>query len=176
LKSIIRAAIENMLREDAATHPARRLLDTAERNITARLREHLVPLLKDTEWASYQVDHEYHRVGADGNVPKFSTILNQNVVPDIAVHMRGVRRKDRPDANLLVIEVKQIRTFTGTVQSISDKKQREGLTDDLKKLEALRSLDDEFGYVHAASLVFSDRGSWISLDGDAFDLFLPAQS
>jgi hypothetical protein len=172
IKDVLRAAVQNMIREDFASSPARALLNTAERNITARLREQLSPIVARNMSTSYQVDHEYNRVGAEGNSPKFSKILNQNVIPDIAIHMRGIRREQNPKANLIIIEVKIITSFDGTLESIRNKRQRAGLEDDLMKVEALRSMGDQYGYLHGASMVFSKSAVWIRLDDESFELLM----
>jgi hypothetical protein len=165
IRSLLRQAIDAMLTEDAASSPAIPLLSTAERNLTARLREHLRRML---EAASLQVDHEYNRMGT-GDSPKRSRILNRRIVPDIIYHERGVTADQNQSANKLAVEVKLIPEFDGALTSISKKKDRKELEKDLEKLQALSSREDDFRYQNTVSVVFAQNAVWMALDGCEFE-------
>ncbi len=175
-KELLTLAIEEMIRCDTARNPIRTLLDSAERNITAHLRNHLERALAQyPDYKCYQVDHEYNRMGK-GEVskhygkkkgserPKCDPKIG-NFIPDIAIHRRGVQACDDRNANLLVVEVKKIDAFDGYPKRVRRKKAKCALFKDLFKLEALKDPDGDFQYRHTASLVFSGKRVWAAIDG-----------
>lgn len=170
-ENFIKQGITKMLKADNATSPKRHLLETSERNITAYLRRHLGEIGYLYKRKKYQIDHEYNRVGM-GDIPKnllpeCSKRRSGNVVPDIIVHLRGVKINDDRNANWLVIEVKKIAKFNGVVEEIRNKKQKEALMCDIQKLNCFRE-DERFQYQQAALIVFSNKDIWISLNNESF--------
>ena len=165
-EDFIKQGITEMLKADSDMSPRRHLLETSERNITAYLRRHLGQIGYSHNGKKYQVDHEYNRRGM-GDTPKNLSpecLKRKNsVVPDIIVHLRGIEVREDPNANWLVIEVKKIPSFDGVVENMKNKKQKEALKCDLQKLYCFVE-DERFRYQQAASIVFSDKGVWISLN------------
>lgn len=148
------------------------LLKTSERNISAHMRDHIERVLASNVYGPYQVDHEYNRMGCSGqpkNIPSLDRGRNVNVVPDIAVHLRGQSKDQNPDANFLVVEVKNIPRFEGSLHSIRIKRSRKALCNDLRKLERFRDPLGRFGYKHTAAIVFSCKKVWIALDCKLFE-------
>ena len=122
-----------------------------------------------------QMDHEYNRMGP-GNTPKRSKTLKRRIVPDIIYHQRRITADEDPSANSLVIEVKLIPEFDGTIASIRTKRERRALEKDLQKLHALRSKEDDFRYQHTVSVVFSERMVWVAVDGLEFEQLIRLNS
>ena len=172
-EKFIENGITEMLKADKDTSLKRSLLETSERNITAHLRGHLDQIGCSFEGNKYQIDNDYNRIGM-GNIPKnlspeCLSLRKKNgyVVPDIVVHLRGIEIKDNQNANWLVIEVKKIPNFTGVVENIKNKKQKENLKYDIQKLNCFKK-DERFKYKQSASIVFSNNGIWISLNDEQF--------
>ena len=158
-----------MIAADKQTRPKRDLLDTSERNITAHLRNSLSKIGFIFDRKKYQVDHEYNRKGMSDKAKDLSVdclrCLGRKkgyVVPDIVIHLRGITVEENNNANWLVIEVKNIPNFTGTFECLTEK-EKDDLECDLAKLRCFK-IDTRFQYKHAASVVFSKAGKWISLD------------
>lgn len=170
---ILRTAIVNMFRDDMSRKPKRSIVKTSERNISAWFRGFLqAAFAEGARYCSYQVDHEYNRVGVAGE-PKRSPNLNKDYfVPDIVVHMRGVDSDHNPDANLLAIEVKRIEAFDGSYKMVEA-----WIEEDLTKLAELRNRNGMFRYRQVASLVFSRSDVWVSFDGSIqFEILAPVSA
>jgi hypothetical protein len=190
VKATFRLAIENMFEEDGAQDPARPLIKTSERNITAHLRDHIHRVLhQDTRYRHYQVDHEYNRMGlseepkhGQGASDKSRKHIGpcpplRNIVPDIAVHRRGITADKGNSPNLFVIEVKKISFFNGSPANIRNKKVKCALNRDRRKLRVLRDPSDGFRYQHTASLVFSlPIVVWVALDDSNFEILTELNS
>ena len=174
-EDFIKNGIIKMLKADKDTSPKRSLLETSERNITAHLRGHLDQIGYSFKENKYQIDNDYNRMGM-GNLPKnllpeCLSLRKKNgyVVPDIVVHLRGIEIKDDQNANWIVIEVKKIPNFTGVVENIKNKKQKDNLKYDIQKLNCFKK-DERFQYKQSALIVFSNNGVWISFNNITWTL------
>ena len=174
-KNFIKKGIQHMILSDKKTLPKRDLLDSSERNITAHLRSSLIRVDIKIRGVKYQIDHEYNRKGISNKPKDLSEDClkclgrrKNYVVPDIIIHLRGVTWEENGNANWLVIEVKKILNFNGSIEDLKNKRNRNDLKNDLIKLICFKK-DQRFQYKHAASVVFSKDKIWISLDEDIFN-------
>jgi hypothetical protein len=166
VRTLLEHSIKRMLLDDCKQHPKKPLAETSEWNIASYLRGYIKQ--SPSAPSGYQVDCEYNRAGM-GKDPK--KISGKRIRPDVLVHKQGVCAAHDPSANWLAVEVKVISDFDGSLENIRDKRKREGLCEDLRKLRRLRS-DDEYRYCHTASLVFSKAAVQIALNSETFEELL----
>ena len=154
---------------------------TNERNITAQL---LYPLRVNllSRYDRYQIDHEYGRLKApEGTPPESKTFSDSSGqmsrgMPDIIIHKRDVRVSEDEDANLLAIEVKLLPSFSGFIGRIGNKRLKERVEKDARKLSQMKAESGKYQYRHTSLLIVTKTEVWASIDADDYEVIfrLPA--